>query len=77
MQRKKGIDISQIKGSGENGRIIKRDLNNFNTKNTEEKIVSTNDMTMQPLSQMRKTIASRLSQSKFTAPHFYLTSELM
>ena len=33
-------------------------------------------MTMQPLSQMRKTIASRLSQSKFTAPHFYLTSEV-
>ena len=74
--KEKGIDISQIKGSGENGRIIKRDLNNFNTKNTEEKIVSTNDMTMQPLSQMRKTIASRLSQSKFTAPHFYLTSEV-
>ena len=74
--KEKGIDISQIKGSGENGRIIKRDLNNFNTKTTEEKIVSTNDMTMQPLSQMRKTIASRLSQSKFTAPHFYLTSEV-
>ncbi len=74
--KEKGIDISQIKGSGENGRIIKRDLNNFNTKNTEEKIISTNDMTMQPLSQMRKTIASRLSQSKFTAPHFYLTSEV-
>ena len=74
--KEKGIDISQIKGSGENGRIIKRDLNNFNTKTTEEKIDSTNDMTMQPLSQMRKTIASRLSQSKFTAPHFYLTSEV-
>ena len=74
--KEKGIDISQIRGSGENGRIIKRDLNNFNTKTTEEKIVSTNDMTMQPLSQMRKTIASRLSQSKFTAPHFYLTSEV-
>ena len=74
--KEKGIDISQIKGSGENGRIIKRDLNNFNTKTTQEKIVSTNDMIMQPLSQMRKTIASRLSQSKFTAPHFYLTSEV-
>ena len=69
----KGIDIKQIKGSGDHGRIIKRDLEDLGAKNIIEKIQST---TNQPLSQMRKTIASRLSESKFSAPHFYLTTKI-
>ncbi len=70
---KKGIDIKNIKGSGDHGRIIKRDLEGLGGKNTIEQIQST---TNQPLSQMRKTIASRLSESKFSAPHFYLTTKI-
>jgi len=70
---KKGIDIKHIKGSGDHGRIIKRDLEGLGEKNTIEQIQST---TNQPLSQMRKTIASRLSESKFNAPHFYLTTKI-
>ncbi len=69
---KKGIDIKNIKGSGDQGRIIKRDLEGLGGKNIEQ-IQSTNN---QPLSQMRKTIASRLSESKFNAPHFYLTTKI-
>ena len=70
----KGIDINMIQGSGDNGRIIKRDLENLD-KN--QAIVENIELTTnQPLSQMRKTIASRLSESKFSAPHFYLTTKI-
>ena len=69
----KGIDINSIKGSGDNGRIIKRDLEELNINKSNESIKSSFN---QPLTQMRKTIASRLSESKFSAPHFYLTTKI-
>ena len=92
----KGINLSQVKGSGENGRIVKNDVENFtvSTKpvtpaSTTETVTSTTQPAVQPFvpagesfseevknSQMRKTIARRLSESKFTAPHYYLTIEV-
>jgi pyruvate dehydrogenase E2 component (dihydrolipoamide acetyltransferase) len=89
----KGISLSQIKGSGENGRIVKSDVENFTpaaaTKTTPIENVSQPTATVQPFvpagemyseeiknSQMRKTIARRLAESKFTAPHYYLTIEV-
>lgn len=84
----KGYDIKQIKGTGDGGRIIKRDIENFKPdtvqKSSEKSthIVSTANLGEESyeevkVSQMRKTIARRLSESKFTAPHFYLTMEIV
>ncbi|MBS1781361.1 MAG: pyruvate dehydrogenase complex dihydrolipoamide acetyltransferase [Bacteroidetes bacterium] len=79
----KGIDISQVKGSGDNGRIIKRDVDSYQPT-AQSAAAGKAPVIMQaaplgqegytdtPLSQMRKVIAQRLSDSKFTAPHFYL-----
>ncbi len=72
LAEEKGLNLALIPGSGEGGRIIKRDVDNYQggvvrTGLTEERF------TEQPVSQMRKTIARRLSESKFTAPHFYLS----
>jgi pyruvate dehydrogenase E2 component (dihydrolipoamide acetyltransferase) len=83
----KGIDISQVQGSGDNGRIVKKDVDNFvpAKKETAEAKpaaaaaqvpagqVSFDEVTV---SQMRKTIARRLAESKFSAPHFYLTMSI-
>lgn len=75
----KGINLSQIKGSGENGRIIKSDVENYTP--LAQTATSSNSPQESfdelPISQMRKTIARRLSESKFTAPHFYLTREIV
>jgi pyruvate dehydrogenase E2 component (dihydrolipoamide acetyltransferase) len=78
MAQDKGINLSQVHGSGDNGRIIKKDIENFQALalvNTTESIgvESYDDV---PITQMRKTIAKRLAESKFTAPHFYLTKEI-
>ena len=75
------IDIAAIAGSGENGRIIKSDIENYKpaavAANTGAVYVSgTESYDEINVSQMRKTIASRLAESKFTAPHFYLTMEI-
>lgn len=81
----KNIDIRDVQGSGENGRIIKRDIENF--KPSEKPLSSvkapaaqgqtlTESYTDENISQMRKTIAKRLAESKFTAPHFYLTLDI-
>jgi pyruvate dehydrogenase E2 component (dihydrolipoamide acetyltransferase) len=74
LAEEKGINFSMLQGSGENGRIIKRDIDNFsgfgmpiNTVESYEDV---------GVSQMRKTIARRLAESKFSAPHFYLTIEI-
>tara|TARA_B100000945_G_scaffold288287_1_gene260546 strand:- start:37 stop:1290 length:1254 start_codon:yes stop_codon:yes gene_type:complete len=72
LAKEKGVDISLISGSGEGGRVVKRDVDNYQsgvvrTGLTEERYSE------EPVSQMRKTIARRLSESKFTAPHFYLS----
>lgn len=84
MAEEKGIDIKQIKGSGEGGRIIKRDVETFvpakdtqpATPQVAAHVAETGNFTDYPASQMRKTIARRLSESKFSAPHFYLTMEI-
>tara|TARA_R110002049_G_scaffold6548_22_gene41212 strand:- start:963 stop:2633 length:1671 start_codon:yes stop_codon:yes gene_type:complete len=79
MAEDKGISLNLIKGSGENGRIVKSDIENYQpgqagglayTPVGEESFEEIKN------SQMRKTIAKRLGESKFTAPHYYLTIEL-
>jgi pyruvate dehydrogenase E2 component (dihydrolipoamide acetyltransferase) len=94
----KGINISQVKGSGENGRIVKTDVENFtiqtpvlvapnhengkqesqNSQQIAKPFVADGDQFSEkiPNSQMRKIIAKRLSESIFTAPHFYLNIEV-
>lgn len=90
----KGINLSQVKGSGENGRIVKSDVENFspsavatpaqavaeatNAVTAVKPFVPAGEVFQEEIknSQMRKTIARRLSESKFTAPHYYLTIEL-
>lgn len=75
----KGINISAVAGSGENGRIVKRDVENYDSKSAAGPVLSSagvESFDEIPVSQMRKTIAARLSESKFSAPHFYLTMEI-
>lgn len=79
LAKEKGVNISTVVGSGEGGRIIKRDIENFQStgaNHMQTAVLGEEAFTDQPLSQMRKTIAKRLSESKFTAPHFYLTMEI-
>ncbi|NUM31362.1 MAG: 2-oxo acid dehydrogenase subunit E2 [Bacteroidetes bacterium] len=77
----RGIEISKIEGSGDNGRIIKRDLELINS-NSPKTISKPSENKWNesfkdvPVSQMRKTIAARLAESKFSSPHFYLTMEI-
>ena len=80
MASEKGIDINKIKGSGDNGRIIKRDVDSYKLLSTNlnyGKSISVGEESSKsfPNSQMRKVIAKRLSESKFSAPHFYLGVE--
>lgn len=78
----KGIDLSKVEGSGDGGRIIKQDVENYQGQPAAQASANApvrpagqayKDI---PLSQVRKTIARRLSESKFGAPHFYLTIEV-
>ena len=79
MANEKGLNLNQIKGSGENGRIIKRDIDNYQPKQLgivqPFTSTGTESVTVIANSQMRKTIAKHLSNSKFTAPHYYLGVE--
>ena len=81
MADEKGINLSQVKGTGEHGRIVKRDIENFTPAAASGvsvgKFVPTGqeDFDEKPNSQMRKVIAKRLAESKFTAPHYYLNVE--
>jgi len=72
------LDISSIQGTGDGGRIIKRDVDSSSNKAIEFNHQITRPLSAKeiPVSQMRKTIADRLSESKFTAPHFYLNIEV-
>jgi pyruvate dehydrogenase E2 component (dihydrolipoamide acetyltransferase) len=94
----KGINLAQVKGTGENGRITKSDVENFSPSNVTTSAVEVSQpatdnqqptTSVKPFvpagekfseeiknSQMRKTIARRLAESKFTAPHYYLTIEV-
>jgi len=77
----RGIDLNVVGGSGENGRIVKRDLDHYVPFTPVAKAISsapagTEAFRDEAVSQMRKTIARRLSESKFTAPHFYLNLEI-
>jgi pyruvate dehydrogenase E2 component (dihydrolipoamide acetyltransferase) len=85
----KNVDLNDVKGSGENGRIVKRDIENYKPENKPQNSAKapaaagstsgstlTESYTDTNISQMRKTIAKRLAESKFTAPHFYLTLDI-
>ncbi len=95
----KGISLGDVKGSGDSGRIIKKDVESFTPAAKAEKpaaaaqpaaapaeakattisipqYVGEERYTEKPVNQMRKTIARRLSESLFTAPHFYLTIQV-
>ena len=88
----KGIDIAKVSGSGDGGRIVKSDVDNFVTNLPKQRSRTSAKPTMDsmhsnrhggavsfdevPVSQMRKVIAKRLAESKFTAPHFYLTMSI-
>ncbi len=78
----KGIDINAINGSGDSGRIVKRDIENYapatksNLTQASASQAWVESYEEYPVSQMRKTIAGRLAESKFSAPHFYLTMEI-
>lgn len=93
MAEDKGINLQQVTGSGDSGRIIKRDIENYTPPDKVAATPAASDMEAGQLktaplpvgeehfeevknSQMRKTIAKRLSESKFNAPHYYLTIEL-
>ena len=85
----KGIDLKFVKGTGDNGRIVKYDIDNYKpsetSKQSSQPAVVSQSVSQQPsgeaftevpVSQMRKVIAKRLSESLFTAPHFYLTMSI-
>ena len=76
----RNINLSMVKGSGDNGRIVKRDIDNYvpvsNTAPVFSAAVGTESYSEEPFSQMRKAIARTLSKSKYEAPHFYLKMEV-
>jgi pyruvate dehydrogenase E2 component (dihydrolipoamide acetyltransferase) len=84
--KEKGIDLKFVKGTGEHGRITRLDLDNYTPGSTPSvaraaaprntNFVGQVSFVDTPVSQMRKTIARRLSESLFTAPHFYLTMKI-
>ena len=92
LAREFGYDISRIRGTGENGRIVKRDVESYTEVPETQvpqgagkeapvivnlpEVVGQESFDEVAVSQMRKTISRRLSESKFTAPHFYLTIEI-
>ena len=77
----KGIDIHAVAGTGEAGRIVKRDVDHYVPYTPAQRTFSaapagTESFVDETVSQMRKTIARRLAESKFTAPHFYLSLDI-
>ncbi len=89
MAQDKGVDINSLQGSGENGRIVKKDIENYQPSQKTESAPAQNNAAAQvalsfvqgedtetPNSQVRNIIAKRLSESKFSAPHYYLMVEI-
>lgn len=85
MAEDKGIDIRTVSGSGEGGRVVKRDVENFvpaaapqggEAVGTAAPGLGVESFKEEKVSQMRKVIAKRLAESKFGAPHFYVTMEI-
>lgn len=72
----KGLPLQYIPGSGDGGRIVRRDVDAFMAGASVQSSSAVESYTEENVSQMRKTIARRLAESKFTAPHFYLTMEI-
>src|SRR5690606_28281419 len=87
LAEEKGVDISLVKGTGDSGRIIKKDIESFDpasVKPAAQAAATSGTATVgqesfreEKVSQMRKVIAKRLAESKFSAPHFYLTMEII
>nr|WP_321244338.1 pyruvate dehydrogenase complex dihydrolipoamide acetyltransferase [uncultured Psychroserpens sp.] len=80
MAEEKGINLSQVNGSGENGRIVKRDIENYTPTQAGTQVgkfvaSGQEDFDEVPNSNMRKAIAKNLAKSKFSAPHYYLNVE--
>lgn len=87
MAKERGYDISKIPGTGDHGRVTKRDVENYHPAEAPARAAEAPAVVLPrvvgeeryediPVSQMRKTIARRLAESKFSAPHFYLTMEI-
>lgn len=79
LAEEKGVNLRQVRGSGENGRIVKSDIENYQPAaggGQSYVPVGTESFEEVKNSQMRKTIAKRLGESKFSAPEYYLTVEL-
>lgn len=74
LAEERGINLSFVQGTGEGGRIIKRDIDNY--QGGTAAFTGVESYHEEPVSQMRKVIAQRLGESKFSAPHFYLTIEV-
>lgn len=80
MATEKGIDLNVVNGTGDGGRIVKRDIEEYTPSSrpsgTFASVSGQESYSEEKVSQMRKVIARRLSESKFGAPHFYLTMEI-
>ncbi|MEG0926642.1 pyruvate dehydrogenase complex dihydrolipoamide acetyltransferase [Chryseobacterium sp.] len=88
MAQDKGVDIHSVQGSGENGRIVKKDIENYQPSQAKPAAPAASaaaqvavsfvqgEDTETPNSQVRNIIAKRLSESKFSAPHYYLMVEI-
>jgi len=77
LAKEQNLKITLIAGSGDGGRVIKKDIENYlHSSKSSSSVTLKESYTEEPISQMRKTIAKRLSESKFTSPHFYLTMEI-
>ncbi len=93
MAEERGIDVSRVKGSGPQGRVVKADVENFKEEDAKAAPAAGKEKEKElpkpsvsgtslkedqdvKVSQMRKTIAKRLSESKFTSPHFYETVDI-
>src|SRR5699024_8039402 len=73
MAEEEGITLSNVEGSGPHGRIIKRDIESYEPAAAPAPAAVSREDKEHRVSQMRKTIARRLSESKYTSPHYYET----